>query len=280
MSAREHVTEPAGMLTARTVRSKVKKNNSRSGSVPHTMKRETLLLLRELLDLRWEFLRRNEEYKSDHAAYRALAEQHGSQEAQPVRQEAFRLMAKYRLGALPDPTEDADGIRLPIMYPYGDHPELSGFPSLRVFDPDASEEKAGAVRSGKFRVTIEVDLRTPRSHLLPVLDAVLEDLLQRRIERHPDFHPERDAEPPEDLRIFEWYLEIWDRHRAGESPEQIARGYYPRAFEKASRRFPPEAAIGRIEAGLLQADHLIRESIMGEESGLPAPPFPSGQDPG
>ena len=240
-----------------------------------TMKRETLLLLRELLDLRWEFLRRNEDYKADQAAYRSLVAHHGSEEAQPVRQEAFRLMAKYSLGALPDPSEDPDGIRLPIMYPYGDRPEISGFPALRLFDPDGTEEKGATHGSGKFRVSMEIDLRTPRNRLLPVLDAVLEDLLQRRIDRHPDFLPEQDAPPPDDLRIFEWYLEIWDRRRAGESPEQIARDLYPRAFAKPSRHFPPEAAVGRIEAGLREAEQLIRESPLAEGSGLPAPETPS-----
>lgn len=242
--------------------------------MPRTMKRETLLLLREMLDLRWEFLRRNPEYQSDHAAYRALAERHGSEEAQPVRQEAFRLMAKYRLGALPEPSEDADGIRLPILYPYGDRPEVSGFPALRVFDPDGREEGGQKPGGGKFRVAIEVDLRTPRGRLLPVLDAVLEDLLRRRMDRHPNFHPEQDAEPAEDLRIYEWYLEIWDRRRAGETAEQIARSVYPRAFAKPSRHFPPEAAVGRIEEGLREAERLIRESALGEESGIPSPDLP------
>ncbi len=124
-------------------------------------------------------------------------------------------------------------------------------------------------------MSMEIDLRTPRNRLLPVLDAVLEDLLQRRIDQHPDFLPEQDAPPPDDLRIFEWYLEIWDRRRAGESPEQIARDFYPRAFAKPSRHFPPEAAVGRIEAGLREAEQLIRESPLAEESGLPAPETPS-----
>jgi hypothetical protein len=235
------------------------------------MKRESLLLLRKLLDLRWEFLRRNEEYRTDHAAYRALAARHGSEEAQPVRQEAFRLMGKYYLGTLPAPSEDADGIRLPIMYPYGDRPEVSGFPALSVFDPDGEGEESWKPRSDKFRVTFEVDLRAPRNHLLPVLDAVLDELYQRRADRHSGYRPEQDAEPPEDLRIFEWYLEIWDRRQAGESFEQIAKTFYPRAFEKTSRHFPPEAAIGQIEEGFREAGRLIQESTMANQSGLPVP---------
>ncbi|MDP6087042.1 MAG: hypothetical protein QGG90_04155 [Nitrospinota bacterium] len=237
-----------------------------------SMNRETLLLLRELLDLRWEFLRRSEAYRADHAAYRALISRHGSEEAQPVRREAFRLMAKYLLGALPDPSETPDGIRLPIVYPFGDRPEISGFPGLKVLDPDGLEEESGD--GGRFRVTIEVDLRTPRANLLPVLDAVLEDLTQRRIAQHPGFHPEQDAAPPEDLRIYEWYLEIWDKRRAGENPEQIARTCYPRAFAKPSRHFPPETAVARVEEGLREADRLIQESAMAEDSGLPAPDLP------
>ncbi|MFQ5691638.1 MAG: transcriptional regulator domain-containing protein [Nitrospinota bacterium] len=239
-----------------------------------TMKKETLLLIRELLDLRWEFLRRNEEYRSDHSAYRALVARHGSEEAPPVRREAFRLMGKYRLGALPDPAEDADGIRLPIMYPFGDRPEVSGFPALRIFDPDGREEEGDRVGGGKFRVTIDVDLRTPRSHVIPVLDAILEDLQLRRMDRHPDFHPEQDAEPPEDLGIYEWYLQIWDRRRAGESAEEIARDLYPRAFEKPSRRFGGGTATERVEAGLREAERLIRESALVEEAGIPSPAPP------
>jgi hypothetical protein len=245
------------------------------------MKKETLLLLRELLDLRWEFLRRNEEYQADHAAYRALIQRHGSEEAQPARQEAFRLMAKYRLGALPDPSEDSDGIRLPIMYPFGDRPEVSGFPALRVFDPDGIGERTeeSSAETAIFRVTLEVDLRTPRSHLLPALDAVLEDLLHRRADIHPDFHPEQDADPPDDLSIYEWYLNIWDRHQTGESAEAIARDLYPRAFAKPSRHFPPEAAIGRVEAGLREAERLISESAMVEGSGIHAPDLPPDSNP-
>ena len=238
-----------------------------------SMKRESLLLLRELLDLRWEFLRRSEAYQADHAAYRALISRHGSEEAQPVRREAFRLMAKYLLGALPDPSETPDGIRLPIVYPFGDRPEVSGFPGLKVLDPDGLE--GNGEDGGQFRVTIEVDLRTPRANLLPVLDAVLEDLTQRRIGRHPDFLPDQDAAPPEDLRIYEWYLEIWDKRQAGENTEQIARTSYPRAFAKPSRHFSTEMAVARVEAGLREADRLIQESTTAEDSGLPAPDFPS-----
>ncbi len=242
-----------------------------------TMKRESLLLLRELLDLRWEFLRRNEVYQVDHAAYRKLISKHGSEEAQPVRREAFRLMAKYRLGALPDPSETPDGIRLPIMYPYGDQPEVSGFPALRVFDPDGEENRDDPDAGDKFRVTIEVDLRTPRANLLPILDAVLDELVLRRMDRHPDFHPEQGGEPPQDLGIYKWYLEIWDRHRAGESAEDIARAFYSRVFKKPSRHFPPETAVGRIETGLREASRLIDESATGDGSALPAGALP--QDP-
>ena len=234
------------------------------------MKRESLLLLRELLDLRWEFLRRNEEYRSDHATYRELIAKHHSEEAQPVRQESFRLMAKYRLGALPDPSETPDGIRLPIMYPYGDQPEVSGFPGLRVFDPDGETKHSDSNESDKFRVTIEVDLRTPRANLLPVLDLVLDELVQRRIDRHPYFNTEQNEESSKDFGVYQWYLKIWDRHQAGESSEDIARALYPHVFEKPSRHFLPENAVDQIEAGLREASQLITESATGDGSTLPA----------
>lgn len=235
-----------------------------------TVKRESLLLLRELLDLRWEFLRRNEEYRADHSIYRELIAKHSSEEVQPVRQESFRLMAKYRLGALPDPSETPDGIRLPIMYPYGDQPEVSGFPGLRVFDPDGETNHSGFGGDDKFRVTIEVDLRTPRANLLPVLDLVLDELVQRRIAHHPYFHTEQDEEPSKDFGIYQWYLKIWDRHQAGESSEDIARALYPHVFEKPSRHFQPENAVDQIETGLREASRLIEESATGDGSNLPA----------
>lgn len=223
--------------------------------MPGTIKKELLLQLRELLDLRWEFLRRNEGYRRDHARYQELLEAHASPEAQPVREEAFHLMTKYRLGALPDPTQGAEGVPLPIMYPYSDRPEISGFPAFKVL-----EGKEGS----PFRVALEVDLRAPLGHLVPLLSLVLEDLLARKRERLPTLGEVPGEEEREDLKIFERYLEVWDRVRAGDGLEEIARGLYPKAFEKRRAHFTPEMAIARVKEDLREAERLIRESALQE----------------
>ncbi len=220
--------------------------------MPRTIKKEFLLQLRELLDLRWEFLRRNEDYRQDYAHYHQLLETHGTSEAQPVRDETFRLMAKYRLGALPDPTQGAEGIHLPIMYPYSDHPEISGFPAFKISEGEENP----------YRVTLEVDLRAPLSYLVPLLSLFLEDLLGRHREHQPTLAEAPGEEEHEELKIFERYLEVWDRAGAGDGPEEIARGLYPRAFEKRRAHFTPEMAVARVKEDLREAERLIRESLL------------------
>jgi hypothetical protein len=215
-----------------------------------TIKKELLLQLRELLDLRWEFLRRNEGYRRDYAHYHQLLETHGTPEAQPVREEAFRLMAKYRLGALPDPTQGAEGIHLPIMYPYSDRPEISGFPAFKISEG----------QKDPYRVTLEVDLRAPLSYLVTLLSLFLEDLLGRHREHQATLAEAPGEKEQGELKIFERYLDIWDRTSAGEGPEKIARGLYPRAFEKRRVHFTPEMAVARVTEDLREAERLIQES--------------------
>lgn len=187
---------------------------------------------------KWEFLRRNPEYRRDYKEFLELCRKEGRDPKNiltryefPVKAPEEQIRPKYGIAFLEDPNKKIplDKIEKNPFWPFFENRGLKkptwpsilnplypkGEPVIRTY-AGSYEDKVQAL------LNMIVDLTYPKAEIMARVKKLVDDAIEERKKLGLDIHKSRKR-----FTIYDQYLKIWDLRKSGLTLKGIAAKVFP-----------------------------------------------------